>query len=73
MMRAAAMTCQHAGVVTDVVLLSKGLSGGIVPVGAMVVRDAVWEPLFRNRHCFIHASPLVRTITPWPPAWPRCA
>ena len=50
------LACQHAGVVPDVVLLAKGLSGGIVPVGAMVVRDAVWEPLFRDRHCFIHAS-----------------
>ncbi|MGE0356072.1 MAG: aspartate aminotransferase family protein [Burkholderiales bacterium] len=46
----------HAGVVPDAVLLAKGLSGGVVPVGAMVVRDAVWEPLFRDRHCFVHAS-----------------
>lgn len=50
------LASQHAGVVPDAVLLAKGLSGGIVPVGAMVVRDAVWEPLFRDRHCFVHAS-----------------
>ena len=50
------LACEHAGVVPDVVLLAKGLSGGMVPVGAMVVHESVWEPLFRDRHCFIHAS-----------------
>lgn len=50
------LACQHAGVVPDAVLLAKALSGGIVPVGAMIVSEAVWEPLFRDRHCFIHAS-----------------
>jgi acetylornithine/succinyldiaminopimelate/putrescine aminotransferase len=50
------LACQHAGVVPDAVLLAKGLSGGVMPVGAMVVSEAVWEPLFRDRHCFIHAS-----------------
>lgn len=50
------LACERAGVVPDVVLLAKALSGGIVPAGAMIVREAVWEPLFRDRHCFIHAS-----------------
>lgn len=50
------LACSHAGVTPDAVLLAKGLSGGIVPVGALVVRDAIWESLFRDRNCFIHAS-----------------
>ncbi len=50
------LACTRAGVVPDAVLLAKALSGGVVPVGAMIVREEVWEPLFRDRHCFIHAS-----------------
>ncbi|MFJ3792884.1 aspartate aminotransferase family protein [Kitasatospora sp. NPDC090091] len=38
----------------DVLLVGKGLSGGVVPVAAMVATDAAYEPF--NRDPFLHTS-----------------
>lgn len=45
----------HEGVVPDLLCLSKALSGGIVPVGAVVGRPGVWE--------FFNEAPLIHTST----------
>jgi ornithine--oxo-acid transaminase len=50
------LACEQQGVVPDVVLLAKALSGGIMPVGAMIMRTTIYERLFRSRDMFIHAS-----------------
>ncbi|HEV3092177.1 MAG TPA: aminotransferase class III-fold pyridoxal phosphate-dependent enzyme [Candidatus Cybelea sp.] len=48
--------CDREGVVPDVITLAKGLSGGIVPVGAFVARPSVWQRAFGN-------APLLHTST----------
>jgi putrescine aminotransferase len=48
--------CDRDGVVPDVMTLAKGLSGGVIPVGAFIARPSVW-----NR-AFAHA-PLLHTST----------
>ncbi len=35
--------CERAGIVPDIVCLSKGLSGGFMPLGATVAREAIFE------------------------------
>ncbi len=50
------LACQHNAVVPDMVLLAKALSGGIMPVGALIVRTAIHERLFRKANMFVHAS-----------------
>lgn len=47
--------CQHVDVVPDLLCLSKGLSGGVVPVGAVVGTPAVWR--------FFEDAPLLHTST----------
>lgn len=42
------------GVVPDILLVGKGLSGGVVPVAAMVATDAAYAPF--NRDPFLHTS-----------------
>jgi putrescine aminotransferase len=42
------------GVAPDVLLVGKGLSGGVVPVGAVVATDAAFAPL--NREPLLHSS-----------------
>jgi putrescine aminotransferase len=42
------------GMVPDILLAGKGLSGGVMPVGAVVATKAVFEPL--NRDPFLHSS-----------------
>ena len=48
--------CQAAGVVPDIMCLSKGLTGGFLPLGATVVREALFDG-FRSedrRHTLFH-------------------
>ncbi|MDP9110366.1 MAG: aspartate aminotransferase family protein [Candidatus Eremiobacteraeota bacterium] len=48
--------CDRDGVVPDVMTLAKGLSGGIVPVGAFIARPAVWNSAYAK-------APLMHTST----------
>lgn len=48
--------CDRDGVVPDVMTLAKGLSGGVVPVGAFIARPSVWNRAFG-------AAPLLHTST----------
>lgn len=48
--------CERDGVVPDVMTLAKGLSGGIVPVGAYIARPDVWNRAYAK-------LPLVHTST----------
>jgi putrescine aminotransferase len=48
--------CERDGVVPDVLVLAKGLSGGIVPIGAYVARPAVWNAAYGH-------APLLHTST----------
>jgi putrescine aminotransferase len=47
---------ERDGVVPDVMTLAKGLSGGIVPVGAFIARPSVWNAAYAKQ-------PLVHTST----------
>ncbi len=38
--------CDRDGVVPDVMTLAKGLSGGVVPIGAYVARPAIWNAAY---------------------------
>ena len=48
--------CDRDGVVPDVMTLAKGLSGGVIPVGAYVARPAVWNAAYAKQ-------PLLHTST----------
>ena len=48
--------CDRDGVVPDVMTLAKGLSGGVMPVGAFISRPDVWNRAFGK-------APLVHTST----------
>jgi putrescine aminotransferase len=48
--------CNRDGVVPDVMTLAKGLSGGVVPVGAFIARPSVWNRAFGH-------APLLHTST----------
>lgn len=48
--------CDRDGVVPDVMTLAKGLSGGVVPVGAFIAKPELWKRAFGN-------APLLHTST----------
>jgi len=48
--------CDRDGIVPDILTLAKGLSGGVVPVGAYVARRAVWDAAYGK-------APLLHTST----------
>jgi len=48
--------CDRDGVVPDVMTLAKGLSGGVVPIGAYIARPSVWNAAYGH-------APLMHTST----------
>jgi putrescine aminotransferase len=52
----AMFACDRDGVVPDVMTLAKGLSGGVVPIGAYVARPGVWNAAYAKQ-------PLLHTST----------
>ncbi len=48
--------CERDGVTPDVLVLAKGLSGGVVPIGAYVARPAAWNAAYAR-------APLAHTST----------
>lgn len=48
--------CDREGVVPDVMTLAKGLSGGVIPVGAYIARPSVWNAAYAK-------APLMHTST----------
>ncbi len=49
--------CEHEGVVPDVLCVSKGLSGGVSPIGAYITTDAVWRRAYgTKRRALLHTS-----------------
>jgi putrescine aminotransferase len=46
--------CEREGVTPDMLLVGKALSGGVVPVGAVVASDAAYAPFDRDPH--IHSA-----------------
>jgi putrescine aminotransferase len=48
--------CDRDGIVPDVMTLAKGLSGGVVPVGAFIAKPEFWQRAFG-------AAPLLHTST----------
>ncbi len=48
--------CDRDGVVPDVLALAKGLSGGVVPIGAYIARPSVWHAAYGH-------APLTHTST----------
>jgi ornithine--oxo-acid transaminase len=48
---------EHWGLEPDLIPVAKSLSGGYVPVGALLMRDAVYEAVFDSlQHAFSHGS-----------------
>jgi putrescine aminotransferase len=52
----ALFACELAGVVPDVMTLAKGLSGGVMPIGAYVARPGLWNAAYAK-------DPLLHTST----------
>ncbi len=51
------LAAHHYGVKPDIVVLAKALSGGLVPVGATLVTDAVYEGVYSSmRRAIVHTS-----------------
>ncbi len=51
------LACQHYGVEPDMVVLAKALSGGLVPVGAVLMSEDVYEAVYSSlKRSIIHTS-----------------
>lgn len=51
------LASEHFGIEADVVCLSKALSGGMVPVGAVVYKKEIYNKVFsRMDRCVVHSS-----------------
>ena len=66
------LACEQAGVVPDILCLSKGLTGGAMPLAVTLASEAIYEA-----HCstdrakmFFHSSATPPTRSPAPPRSP---
>lgn len=51
------LAAQHFGVEADMVILAKAMSGGLVPVSAVVMKEAIYESVYGSlRRAIIHTS-----------------
>jgi ornithine--oxo-acid transaminase len=51
------VACEHWGIEPDMVLLAKALSGGFAPVGAVLMRRAIFDKMFdRMDRAVVHGS-----------------
>ncbi len=49
--------CDHWGVEPDIMLLSKALSGGYIPVGAVITRREIFDKVFEDlAHSVVHTT-----------------
>jgi len=56
------LACEHWGVEPDIVLLSKALSGGHIPVGAVLTRKWIFDKLFnRMDRAVVHGSTFAKS------------
>lgn len=46
--------CEHVNVVPDILCLAKALGGGVMPIGAIVAREKIWDKLIDNP--FLHTT-----------------
>ena len=48
---------EHDGVEPDVMVLAKSLGGGIMPIGACIATDEIWQRAYGSRErCLLHTS-----------------
>jgi ornithine--oxo-acid transaminase len=51
------LASHHFGIEPDIVVLAKALSGGLVPVSAVLMRDTIHSSVFSSfKHSIVHAS-----------------
>jgi ornithine--oxo-acid transaminase len=51
------LACHHYGVQPDMVILAKALSGGLIPVGAVLMTDDVYESVYDSlKRSIVHTS-----------------
>lgn len=49
--------CEHEDVVPDILCISKGLSGGIYPIGAYITTDRIWRKAYgTKKRATLHSS-----------------
>jgi len=49
--------CEHWSVEPDIMMLSKALSGGYIPVGAVIMRRETFDKVFQDlRHAVVHTT-----------------
>ncbi|MGI6037929.1 MAG: aspartate aminotransferase family protein [Limnochordia bacterium] len=49
--------CEHDEMTPDILILSKSLGGGMMPLGAFVTTDAIWTQAYgSSKNCLLHTS-----------------
>ena len=49
--------CEHEDVVPDILVISKSFGGGVVPFGAFITTDAIWNTAYGGtQNCLLHTS-----------------